>query len=60
MTVEEIARKVCENTHLKLCEQCEAGAVPGYSLEQYWKKHKEYFIERAKIFLEVKECLEEK
>jgi len=60
MTIEEIAKKVCKNTHLKLCQQCEEGATPGYSFEQYWEKNKEYFVERAKIYLEVKECLEVK
>jgi hypothetical protein len=60
MTTEEIAKMVCEKTYLKLCEQCEAGAIPGYSYEQYWEKNKEYFIERAKIYFEVKKCLEAK
>jgi len=60
MTVEEIAKRVCKDNHLKLCEQCEAGAMTGYSFEQYWEKNKEYFAERAKIYLEVKGCLETK
>jgi hypothetical protein len=60
MTVEKIAKKMCENTHLKLCEQCESGATQGYTFEQYWEKNKEYFTQQAKTYLEVKECLEEK
>ena len=60
VNVEEMAKVVCEKTYLKLCEPCGVGAPLGYSLEQYWEKNKEYFAERAKIFLEVKECLEAK
>jgi len=60
MNLEEIAKMVCKKTYLKLCEPCESGAAPGYSFEQYWEKNKEYFTERAKIYLEVKECLEAK
>ena len=58
MNVEEIAKMVCEKTYLKLCEPCESGTKPGYSFEQYWEKNKEYFTQQAKIYLEVKKCLE--
>ena len=60
MNVEEIAKKVCENTYLKLCEPCQPGTDPGYSFEQYWEKNKEYYTQQAKIYLAVKECLEAK
>jgi hypothetical protein len=60
MNVEEIAKMVCEKTYLKLCKPCESGTQPGYSFEQYWEKNKEYFTQQAKIYLEVKECLEAK
>lgn len=60
MNVEKIAKMVCEKTYLKLCKQCESGTKPGYSFEQYWEKNREYFTQQAKIYLEVKECLEAK
>lgn len=57
MNVEEIAKMVCEKTYLKLCKPWEAGTEPGYSFEDRWEKNKEYYTQRAKIYLEVKECL---
>jgi hypothetical protein len=60
MNLEEIAKKVSENTYLKICNQGEPGTTPGYSFEQYWEINKEYFTHQAKIYLEVKECLEAK
>lgn len=57
MTTEEIARKLCEHKYLKLCDAT-LGKSEKYSLEKYWEKNKQYFIERAQIYLEVKECLE--
>jgi hypothetical protein len=60
MTAEEIAKKLCEYSYLKLCEQSEKPTIAAYPLERYWEKNKEYFIERAKIYLEVKEYLEAK
>jgi hypothetical protein len=60
MTTEEISRKLGEHTFLKLCKQREPGTTTQYSFEQYWEKNKEYFAQQTKIYLEVKECLEEK
>ncbi len=60
MTVEEIARKVCELAYAKLCEQGVQEKQASYSLEEYWKKNRKHFIERAETYLEVKACLEAK
>jgi hypothetical protein len=60
MTIDEIAKKLCEYSYLKLCEQCAKGANPSYSLETYWEINKKYFTGRAEIYLEVKECLKAK
>jgi hypothetical protein len=49
----EIARKLCEHSHLKL-DNSEAS----YSVEQYWERNKEYFTQRVKVYLEVKASLE--
>jgi hypothetical protein len=57
MTTEEIARKLCEHRYLRLCDATE-GKNKEYPLEEYWERNKKYFIERAEIYLEVKECLE--
>jgi hypothetical protein len=53
MTTEEIAKKFCEYWYLK---QKESGS--SYSFGNYWEVNKTYFIERAEIYLEVKECVE--
>ena len=60
ITVEEMAKIVSEKTYWNLCKQCEPGTNPRYSLEEYWKRKKEYFTEQAKTYLAVKECLEAK
>jgi len=36
------------------------GAKPGYSVEEFWEKNKEYFTRQAEAYLAVKECLEAK
>jgi len=59
MTTEEIARKLCEHGYLKLCDAT-WGKNEGYSVEEYWKRNKKYFIEQASIYLDVKECIEVK
>ena len=60
MNVEEIARKLCEYNHSKMCEQHEKGTNTVFSFEEYWERNIRYFTERAKIYLEVKECIEKK
>ena len=60
MNVEEIARMVCEKTYLNLCKPYSSRTTLGYSFEQYWEKNKEYFTQQAKIYLEIKECMEAK
>ena len=59
MNVEEIAKKICEHNYLKLCDT-NPGMNTTYSFKKYWETNKEYFIHRAKIYLEVKNCLEAK
>lgn len=59
MNVEEIAKKLCKHNYLKLCD-VNLGMNTTYSFEKYWETNKEYFIQRAKIYLDVKECLETK
>jgi hypothetical protein len=59
MSVEEIAKKVSEKTYLKLCKARGSETNSEYSFEQYWERNKEYFTQHAKIYLEVKECMEE-
>lgn len=58
MTAEEIARKLSEHNYLRLCKKCEEEAIKAFSAEQYWEMNKEYFKNRAKIYLEVKDCLD--
>jgi hypothetical protein len=53
MTVAGIARKLCELWYLKLDK-----SETSYSVENYWERNKEYFTQRAKIYLEVKGSLE--
>jgi hypothetical protein len=53
MTVAEIARKLCEHWFIKL-----AKSETSYAVENYWERNKEYFMQRAKIYLEVKGSLE--
>lgn len=62
MTAEEIARRLSESVYSELCENVHSKKEPEllHSHEDYWKLNKHYFIERAKIYLEVKECLERK
>jgi hypothetical protein len=59
MTTDEIARRLCEHSYLKLCDAT-GGKNENYSLEEYWEKNKTHYIERAEIYIEVKECLEAK
>ena len=59
MDAEEIAKKVCRHSYAKLCSERKEREEE-YSYEKYWETNKEYFMERAEIYLEVKECLEAK
>jgi hypothetical protein len=56
MDAEEIAKKLCHHNYLKLCDE-KGAMVAEFTLEKYWETNKEYFMERAAIYLEVKECL---
>jgi hypothetical protein len=60
MTAEEIARKLAERDYAKLCGNARSKKESEllHSPEDYWERNKNYFIERAKIYLEVRECLE--
>jgi len=60
MTTEEIAKKLCEHTYLKYCEECQKTVDTAYSFAKYWENNREYFTERANIYLEVKGFLEAK
>ena len=59
MTIEEMARKLCEHNYIKLCDGT-PGKNAAYSLEAYWERNKKYFIEQVEIYLEVKKSLEAK
>ncbi len=61
VTVEDIARKLSESAHLELCKNTRSKKESEllYSHEDYWKRNKKYFIERARIYLAVKEYLGE-
>lgn len=52
MNVEEIAKKICLSHYLQLDK-----SHATYSPEKYWETNKKYFLRRAEIYLEVKECL---
>lgn len=60
MTVEELANRLCKSAYLKHCEECKKRTTAAFSREEYCEMNREYFIERAKIYLEVKACLEAK
>ncbi len=62
MTTQEIAKKLCEHAHSKLCEQLSGPSAMDltYSFEEYWKKNEKYFVQQAEIYLEVKACLKAK
>ncbi len=60
MNVEEIAKRLCEDAYSKHCENSQKGMTEAFSFEEYWERNKDYFIERARIYLEVKACLEAK
>ncbi len=53
MTVEEIARKIAENSFSELARDSYS-----YSFDGYWERNRRYFLERAGIYSEVKESLE--
>jgi predicted transglutaminase-like protease len=59
MDKEEIAKKLCRHNYTKLCSERKE-MEEEYSYEEYWETNREYFMERAQIYLEVKECLEAK
>ncbi len=58
MTPEEIAKIICEHTYSGQCNAHEKAAGTMFTFDEYWERNKKYFIDRAKIYLEVKECLE--
>lgn len=54
MTVEEIAKKFSAHLYSKLKEELERS----YSYEDYLQRNKQYFLEQARIYLQVKGYLE--
>ncbi len=58
VTVEEIARILCERSYCELRGQPEkSGSL--YPPEKYWEVNKDYFLREAKTYLEVRECMDE-
>ena len=59
MNSEEIARRLCEHSYLKLDKREQEAGIE-YSLAEYWDKNKAYFTRQAEIYLCVKESLDSK